>query len=345
MPGASRDGATDSARTISSEERAAVLALYGVGQAVAGPESGGGTANASEVVRTQSGTYFLKRRNPKYAAPGSVRFDHRLMEHLEPRKVGTPLAILGRGGARWTERNGYVYELYPFRPGAPHDPESLVQIAEAGRALARYQSAARSFRPPPGKEWPRYHDPKGIREGLAEMEADLRRVLPPRDWSYLAAAVEDLEREYPDALYDALPRLVVHGDFHPGNVLYENDRVSGIFDLDWATEQPRVLDVADGLFLFAGARAAGIDATDIVSLTQTWTPSLKRSRTFLEGYLETETIGEEEWRILVSAIRARWIYCRIAGRMKLPSERRTGYVVEGLLEPLRMLGELEQLHP
>lgn len=324
------------ASSIAPEEAEAVLARYDVGRIV-GLAPGGGTANASLRVRTERGEWFLKRRNPKYADPAFVAFDHRLMEHLAPFGVGTPLAVVGRDGARWTTDGASVYELYPFHAGEPFDPDSTAQIAGAGRALAAYHAATRAFVPPPGKAWPRYQDPARIREGWDAMAGELATLLPPDDLRYLGGQIAALETGYPDSRYGALPRLVVHGDYHPGNVLTDGDRVCGIYDLDWATVQPRVLDLADGVFLFAGRRASPIDASDIVSLTQTWTPDLPRWRAFVDAYLETETVADAEWEALIPTVRARWLFCRIGGRVKLPAERQAAFVADGLVGPLRAL--------
>jgi len=347
-------------RTIDEDELRGVLSHYAIGSLIAPPESGGGTANANMTLRTASGRWFLKRRNPKYAQRNFVAFDHRLMEHLAPFGVGTPLAVRTRQGERWLELGGAVYELFPYQPGGPHDRHSLTQLASAGRRLAAFHQAVESFRPPPGKEWPRYQNPRLIREGISAIEADLRKRLSSGDFDYLMTQVARLEREFPDARYHALPKLVVHGDYHPGNLKFLNDEVSGIFDLDWATVQPRVLDLADGIFLFAGERARDIDASDIVSLTQTWMPSIERARVFMEAYLaeggalrrqhatrstqHALLLEPEERNVLALLVRARWIYCRVAGMLKVPEERRIDYCVDGLLEPLRALDDRERLY-
>lgn len=326
-------------RTIAPQTLDAVLAHYAIGPLIAEPEPGGGTANANLTLETTTGKYFLKRRNPKYADPGYVAFDHRLMEHLAPFGIGTPLAVKTHQGGRWLEWEGAIYELFPYQPGGPHDRHAA-QLAAAGRSLAAFHRATRQFSPPPGKAWPRYQDPRLIREGVEVMGNALQQRLSVADFTYLQAQIARLEDDFPDERYHALPKLVVHGDYHPGNLKFVGDAVSGIFDLDWATVQPRVLDLADGVFLFAGERATAIDAADIVSLTQTWTPSLERARLFLDAYQEMETVLPEEWAALELVVRARWLYCRVAGRLKLPEEQRLDYVVDGLLEPLRALDNL-----
>jgi homoserine kinase type II len=330
-------------RIITPEERDAVLAHYETGPLMSPPEPGGGTANANMTVETASGKYFLKRRNPKYADPGFVAFDHRLMEHLAPFAIGTPLAVRTREGERWLAWGGNVYELFPYQPGGPHDRASRAQLASAGRSLAAYHRATHHFPAPAGKAWPRYQDPARIREGVEALRSQLKSRLSPADFAYLEAQVSRLEREYPEERYQALPMLVVHGDYHPGNLKFVGDAVSGIFDLDWATVQPRVLDLADGVFLFSGERTAAIDAADIVSLTQTWRHSVPRTRVFMEAYLQNADVAEEEWDVLDPAVRARWLYCRVGGMVKLPEERRLDYLLEGLLEPLRAMDDLGPL--
>lgn len=331
-------------RTITQEELKNVLSQYESGTLVSSPEPGGGTANANMTIETATGKYFLKRRNPKYAQQGYVAFDHQLMEHLARFSIGTPLAAKTKGGERWFTQEGMVYELYPYQSGVSHDRFSLAQLASAGQRLAQFHRATRNFRVPTGKDWPRYQDPAKIREGLEANAAQLQARLTPADFDYLWAQVSLLEREFPDERYHALPKVVVHGDYHPGNLKYVGNEVSGVFDLDWATVQPRILDLADGVFLFAGERETEIDAADIVSLTQTWLPSAKRTRAFMAAYLHAEDVTEEEWAVLKYVVRARWLYCRVGGMVKLPEEQRLDFLLNGLLAPLRGLDQLEALY-
>ncbi len=330
-------------RTITPQELDTVLSHYNAGLLTSPAELGGGTANANMTLETANGKYFLKRRNPKYANLGFVAFDHRLMEYLAPFQLGTPLAVQTSTKERWLVLGETVYELYPYQKGNNHDPASLEQLASAGSRLASFHRATRHFPTIAGKEWQRYHSPTGIRGGLEALSSEIKQRLSVADYTYLQEQTSLLERDFPDSRYHALPKLVVHGDYHPGNLKFLEDHVSGVFDLDWATVQPRILDLADGVFLFAGERASEIDATDIVSLTQTWTPSEHRTRAFLEAYLQHEQMTEDEWGVMELAIRARWLHCRIGGMAKLPEKHRVTYLLEGLLEPLRALHSLNPL--
>ena len=328
-------------RRMTPEEIAAVLLRYGIRAAAQPSLHGGGTANSNAVVQTDRGPLFVKRRNPRYSAEGCVAFDHSLMEYLAPRRVGTPLALRTLEGTRWLRLEGSVYEVYPWMSGEPHDRHSVQQVAAAGRALAAYHDAVRHFPPPAGKEWPRYRDPAVIRDGLRGIEAEVAATLAAPDAEYLRGQVEAVSLELTDEKYHSLPKLVVHGDYHPGNVLYQDGEVAGIFDLDWATVQPRVLDLADGLMLFAGERDTEIDDADIVSLTQTWRPSRDRGRAFLDAYLEREVLTDAEMCALPFFVRALWLSCRVEGMEKVPEGGRVAYLLDGLLAPLRAMDAAE----
>jgi len=330
-------------RTVAPGEIEAVLVHYDVGALTGPPEPGGGTANFNLRIITASGAYFLRRRNPEYADDGFVAFDHALMEHLARYEVKTPRAVATRDGKRWVRTGADVYELCHYREGGPHDRHSAEQLAAAGRALAGYHRAARDFPAPAGKDWSRYDDPRLIRGGIEAVSAELARRLGAGGWCYLMSQVSLLERELPDERYHDLPKLVIHGDYHPGNLKFVGDEVSGIFDLDWATLQPRARDLADGVFLFAGERESDIDDTDIFSLTQTWRPSAERASVFMSAYLGPEALAEDEMAALPLFVRARWLYCRVAGMVKVTPERRIEYFTAGLLEPLRALDGMERL--
>ncbi len=329
-------------RPISADDVASVLERYEVGRAVELPSSAGGTANTNCLITTNQGRFVLRRRNPKYAVPAYVAFDHQLMLHLARRDVPTPLAVCTRSGARWVIVGGDTYELYPYRPGRPHDRKSLTELRAAAAALARFHVAAASFPATPGKEWPRYDDPAQIRTGIEEMADDLVGAMAPNHLQYLHAQAALIERELPDAVYHALPKHVIHGDFHPANVTFTADgQVAGIWDMDWCTVQPRVRDVADGLIFFGGVRDGDVDSADIRKLTRTWLPDAERFAAFLETYADEISLTSEEIRLLPMFMRARWLHCRTIGRSKVPAEERTGFFLNGLIEPLTALDEMD----
>ncbi len=329
-----------------------VLPSWDVGRLLGFPGERGGTANPAVVVDTERGRYFLKCRNLRYAAPAFLRHDHALMEHLADKGLCTPLALRSNTGRRWAGAAGQVYELYPYMPGEAHEPSSEEQLAEAGRQLAAFHQAAGDFYPPPGKEWPRYHDPANTIAALEWAAQELTSQTGPTpaarqreaalaDVRRLLDVATELAADFTDTEYTRHPMLTVHGDWHPANVKYHNDRICGIFDLDWATRQPRLVDLADGLIYFAGRRTARMDPADIRTLTAPFELDSDRMRIFLHGYIEHGAVSARELEALPRFMLARWLYCRADPmRRKIPREEAVDYLLDGIWGPMNVIRAL-----
>jgi homoserine kinase type II len=296
----------------------------------------GGTANANLRLSACGRELFLRRRSERYSSEEQVRFDHALMEHLAGCGLCTPVALLTRDGRRWARWDGRVYELYPFVEGDEHDPTSLAEILSAARRLRAFHDATREWREPPGKAWPRRNDPK---EALAALQGVLQLARSRDERAGLDRLIERARRlgkDFPDEAYWALPTVVIHGDYHPANLKFRGGEVVGIFDLDWATRQPRMVDIADGLIFFAGVRASPTDPADIFSLTQTFEFDPPRMRAFLRAY-GAEVLTQDEANRLRDFLLARWIYCRADAMRKVPDEEKLRLLLTGVEEPLEWL--------
>lgn len=336
-------------------EALSVLPQWDVGQPLGFPGERGGTANPAVVVDTTAGRFFLKRRNPRYSAPEMVRHDHELMAYLLSKGIPIPKPISTREGGQWVERSGAIYELYPYIYGNPHDPSSIEQVESAGRALALFHRAVDAFEPPPGKQWPRYHDPKLTIQALEWAVNELSPCVghtpagrpakaARQEICELLAIAKRLATTFPNERYWACEQTTVHGDWHPANVKYEGCRVCGIFDLDWATRQPKMVDVADGIAFFASRRKIPINPADIRSLTQPFELDFFRIRVFLAGYCAESHVDPAELALLPQFLLARWLWCRAdAMRRKVPREEAVDFLLDGIWEPVNQVQTMQHL--
>ncbi|MGQ9732203.1 MAG: phosphotransferase enzyme family protein [Candidatus Zipacnadales bacterium] len=333
--------------SLSEAEVVRVLPYWDVGALLSVSTEGSGTANPAVVIETAAGRFFLKRRHPRYSMPQQLHHDHALMEHLANKGLCTPLAVRARNGQRWVEVEGYVYELYPYMPGEVHDPHNKEQVREAGRVLARLHRATESFTPPPGKVWPRYHAPAQIIEALEWALAQLANCRKPtpsgrnvvkatQEIARLLALAQQLAHTFTEADYASCPRVLIHGDWHPTNVRYHQDSICCIFDLDWATIQPRLVDIADGVLFFAGRRRTPFQGNDIRSLTQPFSLDPEWTELFLEAYTGTVPLEPQEWALLPRFMLTRWLFCRADPmRRKIPSHEAIDYLLDGIWGPIR----------
>ena len=314
----------------------------------------GGTANASLIVVTPSGQYFLKRRNPRYCEPQQLVYDHHVLKALYDKGLPVPKAVTTPSKSRWVEDAGHIYELYHFIEGTVHASPNMAQIAEAGAVLARLHSATADLNPPGKKSFGRFWDPQQAIEMLQKLlqRANNGDIGSVQDLSasgaaevleYLIAEAAGVEQSLPDSSYWALPQTIIHGDWHPANLKFNDDRVAGIFDFDWVDRQPRMVDIADGLIYLCGIRASTDGADDIWTLTETPEFNWARMRAFFSAYAAIHRPTDAELAALSYLIAARWIYARVdAADRKIPEPDQLRFVLRNVTSPLDWLHKNRQ---
>lgn len=304
-------------------------------------EPGSGTANAGAIVSLPDRRLMLRRRNSRYARTDWVRFDHALLAHLAADGLPVPRGVSGTIGQSWLHESDQVYELFAFIEGGQHTPGDPNELRAAGEVLAGLHLSARRLDPPVEKHWPRFHDPGDLPEWLEPLVEQAHGT----DAAVLAdarALALELAARLDDDAYRSLPRTIVQGDYHPANLKFRAGRVVGVFDWDWASSQPRMVDVADGLLFFCGVRNSPLVAGDIWSLTEAFRIDQARVERFLDGYLSRLTPSAGELRALPDLMRCRWLYCRVdAARRKVEPERRVEFLTRDLELPLRSISDIE----
>jgi homoserine kinase type II len=233
----------------SKEEAAAVLARYPIGPARSvRPVALGSSRAPKAIVITDSGEYLLKRRAPGKDEPGRVAFAHGLQAHLAA--AGFPVARLVIAGSDSMVRiGGHTYELFHFVHGSRYDG-SLPQTAEAAGTLARLHALAANYvhraTPSPGS----YHNAPSI--------AGLLRAVPARLGAHASPLADRLVHTYARAAstvermgFARWPAQVVHGDWHPGNLLFHEGRVIAVLDFDASRIAPRAVDIANGALQYS----------------------------------------------------------------------------------------------
>jgi Ser/Thr protein kinase RdoA (MazF antagonist) len=301
-------------------------------------EPGGGTANPKSVLVTENGRFLLRRRRLEFSAPEIVEYDHSLLSHLHDSGLPVPEVLRAVDGQTWVEQEGAVYEIHSWIDCEPFRQENREQVRNAGRTLGRLHRATERFTPRGQKAWPREDHPDRL---LGELEplrtrarSEERRVA-----ELLREELEAIAAALPDDGYRQLPQVIVHADYHAGNVEFAGDEVAGIFDWDWADRQSRLLDVRDGLHFLAFRRPADMDSDDIWSLTQPATPSVTFSRAFLDGYSEQVGLTAEERGALPVLLRSRLCQMRIRGARKVPNEEKLRFLTWGIEKQLRWVRE------
>ena len=219
--------------------------------------SGGSRTNSKSRVVCEGGTFVLKRRQSHATDIERVRFAHQVM--LTAGNAGLPIALVqvARDQSTFQVCEGGIYELFLFLSGErwrrlPN------QAREAGRALATLHHAALNMPWHGNVKASCFHGNLIVVEALRRVPAAVLAQQPHAAQSPLMDLCQQLSNLYQHASeqvddlgYDQLDSQVVHGDWHPGNILFDGERVSGVLDFDSARLVPAIADVANGLLQYS----------------------------------------------------------------------------------------------
>lgn len=276
-----------------AEELAVVLSNFDIGVIESVVEYPRGSRKAPKLlIVSEQGKFLMKRRARGKDDPYKVAFSHAIQLYLAGKQFPLPHLIGTRkeNNSMLQWRNG-VYELFEYIPGQSY-PHTLEATFDSGRVLALYHKLLHDFH----SEWQpaagSYHAAPSVEQGmklipntLAAAERDIGELLAFLQESYRSAWQKADQQGL-----DRWPKQIAHADWHPGNMLFRDNRVVAVIDYDSSRLLPRVIDIANGALQFSI-----IGGDEDVSK---WPEYLDetRYRRFLRGYDEVMLLSEAEIR-------------------------------------------------
>lgn len=262
-------------------ELAIVCSHYDVGPIRAIKAFHRGSLRSPKVVlKTDSSAFLLKRRAPGRDDPSRVVLSHDIQEHLVRKRFPAPAVIRTRDGQGWVAWRGHVYEMFEYVRGSPYEPGEAA-AEDAGKALGWFHRLAADFRPtwtPPGGTYHRHPGMARMLERLVARDVAFRNLAKRLGQWYAKAGSKAEETGIAQ-----WPMQVIHGDWHPGNMIFRAGRVVGVVDYDAVRLGPRAVDVANGVLQFSIDRQGRDPAAWSDSL------SVERAAAFIRGYDGVET--------------------------------------------------------
>ncbi|MFC1739739.1 phosphotransferase enzyme family protein [Planctomycetota bacterium] len=238
-----------------SEELVRVLSCYKIGVIhQVKPLSIGNRRAPKVVITAEKGRFLLKRRAKGKDDLYRVSFAHAVQNHLEEKNFPvTPLIRTADGKDTALHLNSHIYEMFRFVEGSRYNGSAEATV-DAARQLARCHrnlaDFAGEFKPLRGV----FHDSSSVRRHLKSLGADkktgpngrLQNQAEALMILYNASAVRVNELGF-----DSWDEQVVHGDWHPGNILFADGTVIAVLDFDSVRFAPPVIDLANGLLQFS----------------------------------------------------------------------------------------------
>ena len=293
----------------SAEELAVVLSHFDIGVIDSIVDYPRGSRKAPKLlIVSEQGKFLLKRRARGKDDPYKVAFSHAIQLYLASKQFPLPhlIGTKKENNSMLQWRNS-VYELFEYIPGQSY-PQTLESTFDSGRVLALYHKLLHEFQ----SEWQpasgSYHAAPSVEHGLKIIPTTLQT-----NESELAELLRFLLESYRHGAQmsehqglDRWPRQIVHADWHPGNMLFRDNRVVAVIDYDSARQLPRIIDIANGALQFSI-----IGGDEDVSK---WPEYLDetRYRRFLRGYDEVMLLSEAEIRavpwLMVEALIAEAVF-------------------------------------
>lgn len=278
-----------------------VLSQYDLGELDDYEKNERGFVNTAYAICTRSGgerkRYFL-RKYKRGIGEEELIFEHSLIEHLL--SAGSPVARIHhtRDGKTYLRRpegaddsTGVFYTIFDYLTG--EDRFTWVnpilnerQLVASAAVLAQFHVDAASFIPRGRRVEPRILELLPV---IAETWSGCRvktkgsvfdaRIAERLELVAANIAATRAALQVPDAR--ALPETVIHCDYHPGNLKFTGDAVTGVFDFDWSKVDYRLFDLGLALWYFCTSWQGGEDGS----------LHLDRVRTFLQAYHDKISAG------------------------------------------------------
>ncbi len=281
----------------SSGELARVLSHYDIGVInKVTPLSAGDRRAPKMVIISEQGKFLLKRCPKGKDDLYRVAFAHAVQTHLAKRDfpVASLVATCDEDNTI-LQLNNHIYEFFRFVTGSRYDGLAEATI-DSGRQLAKLHQYLADFasglKPLRGS----FHDSSTVRRRLkatgvekgAGQNKKLRKTTEILMILYNASGVCVNELGF-----DSWDQQVVHGDWHPGNMLFSKHKLIAVFDFDSTKLAPTVTDLANGMLQFSivGARPNPAD----------WPDYLDQAKLvqFLNGYREVIELKKNELNSLL----------------------------------------------
>lgn len=247
-----------------------VLARYDIGELIAYRQLHRGYVNVSYIIETaakgQRRAYFVRKYKEGTTEP-EIRFEHSLIDHLVAEGFELVAALIPtEDGGTYVKRGvagdgePLFYTVFEFLPGEDRytwDNPSCTdeELRNAAAVFAEYHAVVDGLKPDGQRSEPCIGSllpviADRVEEQLPVVGASVFDAYLSEYGDLVLEEIERITAAIRDKECGELPQLVIHGDYHPGNLKFQDSRVTGLFDFDWSKIDLRCFDVGLALNYF-----------------------------------------------------------------------------------------------
>ncbi|MEE2912687.1 MAG: phosphotransferase [Planctomycetota bacterium] len=217
----------------------------------------GSRRSAKMMLKTSSGSFLLKRRASGRDDQSQVSFAHAVQQMLSKHRFPVAGLVESLEGNTLVNHEGRTYELFRFIQGDRFD-KSNPAAAESGRVLAHFHDILQNYPEEPSAKQTSFHQGIKVLDLLDELYEVLMKSEDAKSCEGISDTLNYLQEQYKishktveTAGFSNLPPSIVHGDWHPGNMLYKDGEIIAVIDFDSLRVNPRITDIANGVLQFS----------------------------------------------------------------------------------------------
>jgi Ser/Thr protein kinase RdoA (MazF antagonist) len=237
------------------EELQQVISHYELGEVYQTKSLMAGNSRAPKVVIiAENGKFLLKRRPKGKDNLYHAAFAHSVQKFLAKRNFPvTELVPTRRDNKTILQLDSHIYENFRFVSGGRYKG-TRAQTIQAGENLGllhKYlKDFAHDFDPLKGS----FHDSSSVRKHLKTIlsqKANQNNTRLRTNVNNLAKLYNDSSAKVNQLGFESWDMQIVHGDWHPGNMLFDGDKLVAVLDFDSVKFAPVATDIANGLLQFS----------------------------------------------------------------------------------------------
>lgn len=232
---------------------------------------------------------IAKFYRPERWSDASILEEHEFCYALAEHELPVVAPLKSADGQSLHRHGPFRFSLFPRSGGRPPELDSPSQLAVIGRTIARLHLVAETC------EF--QHRPFVDAERLGEQSADYlldSPLLPDDQAEVYESTIDDLlDVVYEQMDANAYHELCLHGDFHPGNILWGLDNTPQLLDFDDCATGPAMQDL--WMFISGDRRYAQARLGDLLDGYNEFRPFDTRQISLIEPLRTLRIIHYAAW--------------------------------------------------